>query len=741
VRLRVFNTFFYRNQLFLILFYRPFLYILGFQTQLSSDDSKNESFVLQSPVNRDNLKDAISVIRCFRSNIVPTAQSAVSGFTNCVIDEKKTQALSKSGFQFSEVSCGRRVVFPRGPVNLYTNPVVGSVGQAASSSPQTSRWKCIIHPGVAFRNSPTIEDRCNRLQGPSFGDVVVAVDRIGADQNWLLVNHKILGQRYLPIMKDDETLFEITTEEINQSFVVGCKVQLAPEFRSHSDARSGPLKPGDIGTLITKTDSRYRVQFNGKDFWWYDPPALELADAPSSSASPSLTATAAQLVFIPHHGNNVNSAWAVGALPLSGVSSKGHFGWVRGGSNSLVDTAAAEMLEIAERERRTCILSVDHSKLELKLEINGRPGQPPHVFTKHVPETEFPLQLGICGHQGACVTLKTFVSKISPNALQSSMFHSRLSSNAIKSAIKQFAGETQGEKTSKSSKKSPSRRPSGSTRRELQSLSSRLRGMPPPPEGTPIPSSSSDDDDTDGVSDEALLPAQQLTCSSGHPCFYPTLYREEGRTCDVCGKHILTDYAGARCDKCDFDVCHLCAKPSAKPPPPPAMIGLGTTFWGGGVSTLFEADSSSGVQIKFDDVRLPELCEPYLNQCSIDIFVEPLLLPIRQTIEIDAAVSVSLPSFMSWGPYAHFSQMDIADSRVLTEAFSKQPTTDYSFADREIVQEQQQEREEQKEVQTFQVIQPQGDRDPQRDCSWKVERKLKQRMSFESNFFSRWQVF
>jgi hypothetical protein len=70
----------------------------------------------------------------------------------------------------------------------------------------------------------------------------------------------------------------LTPEAIKeQSFVVGCKVQLAPGFLSCGDARGGPLRPGDIGTLITKTDSRYRVQFNGV-VWWYDIPALELSE-------------------------------------------------------------------------------------------------------------------------------------------------------------------------------------------------------------------------------------------------------------------------------------------------------------------------------------------------------------------------------------------------------------------------------------------------------------------------------
>ena len=72
------------------------------------------------------------------------------------------------------------------------------------------------------------------------------------------------------------TMTPEAVEAMRQSFVVDCKVQLAHGFLSCGDARDGPLKPGDIGTLITITDSRYRVQFNG-GVWWYDCRALELA--------------------------------------------------------------------------------------------------------------------------------------------------------------------------------------------------------------------------------------------------------------------------------------------------------------------------------------------------------------------------------------------------------------------------------------------------------------------------------
>ena len=116
------------------------------------------------------------------------------------------------------------------------------------------------------------------------------------------------------------------------------------------------------------------------------------------------------------------------------------------------------------------------------------------------------------------------------------------------------------------------------------------------------------------------------------------------------------------------------------------------------------------------------LCQPHLNQLSIDLFLERLLLPIRDTIGADTSPAASLPSFMSAEAYVRFSQMDVSslETRKIIDVISQQSTIESTWADREIVQEQQQEREEQKEVQVFQVVQPQGDRDPQRECSWQV---------------------
>jgi predicted nucleic acid-binding Zn ribbon protein len=132
--------------------------------------------------------------------------------------------------------------------------------------------------------------------------------------------------------------------------------------------------------------------------------------------------------------------------------------------------------------------------------------------------------------------------------------------------------------------------------------------------------------------------------------------------------------------------------------------------------------ATSGENTQILEGHSTSLCQPHLNQLSIDLFLERLLLPIRDTIGADTSPSASLPSFMSEDAYVRFYEMDVStvEARQIINIISQQSSDDSSWADREIVQEQQQEREEQKEVQVFQVVQPQGDRDPQRECSWQV---------------------
>jgi hypothetical protein len=71
-----------------------------------------------------------------------------------------------------------------------------------------------------------------------------------------------------------------------ESFVVGCKVKLAPGYASHSDAEGGPLTPGDIGTLVEddKSSKPFKIEYNGKT-WWYEKPALVVVGSASSKPS------------------------------------------------------------------------------------------------------------------------------------------------------------------------------------------------------------------------------------------------------------------------------------------------------------------------------------------------------------------------------------------------------------------------------------------------------------------------
>ena len=68
-----------------------------------------------------------------------------------------------------------------------------------------------------------------------------------------------------------------------QLFSVGCGVQLAPDFEEYSDAKDGPLKPGDKGVLIEDDGSSkpFRVEFDGRT-WWYDRSALRVAELSKS---------------------------------------------------------------------------------------------------------------------------------------------------------------------------------------------------------------------------------------------------------------------------------------------------------------------------------------------------------------------------------------------------------------------------------------------------------------------------
>ena len=61
---------------------------------------------------------------------------------------------------------------------------------------------------------------------------------------------------------------------------MGSRVRLAAGFEAHSDAKDGPLKQGDIGTVRTDDGSSkpFHVEASDGRKWWYEAGAVELAD-------------------------------------------------------------------------------------------------------------------------------------------------------------------------------------------------------------------------------------------------------------------------------------------------------------------------------------------------------------------------------------------------------------------------------------------------------------------------------
>ena len=71
---------------------------------------------------------------------------------------------------------------------------------------------------------------------------------------------------------------------------VGSRVRLAPGFEACSDAKDGPLKLGEVGTVRTDDHSSrpFHVEGVGGKMWWYDEKAIELADG-AAAAAPTVT--------------------------------------------------------------------------------------------------------------------------------------------------------------------------------------------------------------------------------------------------------------------------------------------------------------------------------------------------------------------------------------------------------------------------------------------------------------------
>jgi len=84
-------------------------------------------------------------------------------------------------------------------------------------------WQCVDDNGVAYRNSPSMEDRCETKTGPTIKTTVRAIARLEEDTNWLKIEVKGLGQKYVPITKDGKTLFQFvgwTNQSASEGFAI-----------------------------------------------------------------------------------------------------------------------------------------------------------------------------------------------------------------------------------------------------------------------------------------------------------------------------------------------------------------------------------------------------------------------------------------------------------------------------------------------------------------------------------------
>ena len=120
---------------------------------------------------------------------------------------------------------------------------------------------------------------------------------------------------------------------------VGSRVTLAPGYQDVGDAGSGPLKPGDIGVVVT--DDRSGCPYNiraetgasvGKS-WWYRAAAVKLADGPTPAGAAPAAAAAAAAVAVAAAGGGgpfvVNGRVRIRAVPVDEAVElqRGHGGW------------------------------------------------------------------------------------------------------------------------------------------------------------------------------------------------------------------------------------------------------------------------------------------------------------------------------------------------------------------------------------------------------------------------------
>ena len=82
-----------------------------------------------------------------------------------------------------------------------------------------SQWKCIDSAGVAYRNTPSMDDRYSTIRGPEYeATFLVLEERVGDDGNWLKVNVDGHGTKYLPITKSEIKLFKPLGRIMNERY-------------------------------------------------------------------------------------------------------------------------------------------------------------------------------------------------------------------------------------------------------------------------------------------------------------------------------------------------------------------------------------------------------------------------------------------------------------------------------------------------------------------------------------------
>jgi hypothetical protein len=145
-------------------------------------------------------------------------------------------------------------------------PAAAEVTCSGEPTASSTTWQNVSGNRVAYRNSMSIEDICKAVNGPASGLNVVALEqRIGEHKNWIKVEVKDHGTKYLPIQKNGEKLFlckkngSVLNISINGTFdeaaftTIDSPV-LSPAFSGHGKFR---VNFGDRPFIHAPPNSKY----------------------------------------------------------------------------------------------------------------------------------------------------------------------------------------------------------------------------------------------------------------------------------------------------------------------------------------------------------------------------------------------------------------------------------------------------------------------------------------------------